>query len=92
MATVYSLEQGGGGGVQDFSQGKCITKEGHNWLVTQTNFETEYKEESFWLGNNIVWTAENTYHTYLHILQNTSCIRKPPVISGGGVYHLHPPL
>ena len=31
-----------------------------------------------------MWTAENTYHTYLHILQNTSCIRKPQVISKGG--------
>ena len=30
-----------------------------------------------------MWTAENTY-TYLHILQNTCCIRKPQVISGGG--------
>ena len=29
-------------------------------------------------------TAENTYHTYLHIVQNTSCIKKPQVISGGG--------
>ena len=42
-------------------------------------------------------TAENTYHTYLHILQNSSCIRKPQVISGGGggvgtdVHALHPP-
>ena len=29
-------------------------------------------------------TAENTYLTYLHILQNTSCFRKPEVISGRG--------
>ena len=38
-----------------------------------------------------MWTAENTYHTYLHILQNISCIRKPQVISGrGGTHPLHP--
>ena len=31
-------------------------------------------------------TAETlqTYHTYVHILRNTSCIRKPQVIWGGG--------
>ena len=29
-------------------------------------------------------TAENIYHTYLHILQNSGCIRKPQVISKGG--------
>ena len=37
-------------------------------------------------------TAENTYHTYLHILQDTSCIRKSQVTRGeGGAYPLHPP-
>ena len=31
-------------------------------------------------------TAETlqTYHTYVHILRNTTCIRKPQVIWGGG--------
>ena len=33
-------------------------------------------KKAFELGNNIMWTAENTHHTYLHILQNTSCIIK----------------
>ena len=37
--------------------------------------------------------AENTYLTYLYILQNTSCFRKPEVISGrGGGHPVHPPL
>ena len=31
------------------------------------------------------------YHTYLHILRNTSCIREPKVIWGGGGQPLHPP-
>ena len=65
-----------------FSRG-CITKEWRNWLVTSTNFKSKYEEEGFWPGNNIMWTAENAYHTYLHILQTTSCIRKPQVISEG---------
>ena len=30
-----------------------------------------------------VWTAENIFHTYLHILQNTSLIYEK-VFSGGG--------
>ena len=44
-----------------------------------------------------MWSAENTYHTYLHIFQNSSycCIRKPQVITGGGGRGcspaLHPP-
>ena len=32
----------------------CTTKKWHNK-------EYAYKEEGFWLGNNIMWTAENTY-------------------------------
>ena len=55
------------GRIQDFSYEECTTKEWRNWLVTQTNFKSEYEEEGFWPGNNIMWTAENTYHTYLHI-------------------------
>ena len=31
-------------------------------------FKSEYEEEGFWLGNNIMWTAENTYQTIQQIL------------------------
>ena len=34
----------------------CTTKKWHNK-------EYGYKEEGFWLGNNIMWSAENTYQT-----------------------------
>ena len=78
--TVNSIVTGAD---QGFPSRGCTTNGWRNWLVTWTNFKSEYKEEGFWLGNNIMWTAENTYHTYLHILQNTSCIRKAQVISEG---------
>ena len=32
------------------------------------NFKSEYEEEGFWLGNNIMWTAENTYQMIEQIL------------------------
>ena len=49
----------------------CTTKEWLNWLVKKKNHKSEY-EEGFWLVNNINWTAESTYHTYLLTLQNES--------------------
>ena len=33
----------------------------------------------------------NKPHSFFIFLQNTSCIRKPQVISGGGAHPLHPP-
>lgn len=36
-------------------------------------------------------TAENTYHTYVHIVQNTNFIRKLQVITGGGALGVHSP-
>ena len=49
----------------------------------KTNFKSKYEEEGFWLGDNMTWTAENTYHTYLHILQSASC-QEPSQGGGGG--------
>ena len=72
------------GGSRIFLSKGCTTKEWRHWLVTWTNFRSEYEEEGFWPGNNIMWKAENTYHTYLYILLNISCIRKPQVFSEGG--------
>ena len=52
------------GRIQDFSY------EGvHHQLTDDVkNFKSEYEEEGFWLGNNIMWTAENTYQTIEQIL------------------------
>ena len=63
----------GGSGI--FLSRGCTTKEWHNWLVTSTNFKREYEEEGFWLGNNIMWTAENTYQ----MIQQNFC-RIPVVL------------
>ena len=79
--TVHSIVTGADPGfflVRDVPLRNDVT----DWWREQI-FKSEYKEEGFWLHNNIMWTAENTYHTYLHILQNTSCIRKAQVISEG---------
>ena len=65
----------------------CTTKECLNWLVKWTNHKSEY-EEGFWLVNNIKWTAESTYHTYLLTLQNES--RRSSRRGGEGAQPQHP--
>ena len=52
-------------------------------------------KEGFWLGNNIMWTAVNTYQTIQQFFYN--CIRKLQVKLGGAVrtpctLPLDPPL
>ena len=44
------------GGSRILLKRRCTTKKWHNK-------EYRYKEEDFWLGNNVMWTAENTYQT-----------------------------
>ena len=52
------------------------------------NFKSEYEEEGFWLGNNIMWTAENTYQTIQQILYDceatAQCWLESRRSSGGG--------
>ena len=42
-------------------------------------------------GGALVSCSTSTPINYIVFLQNTSCIRKPQVISGGGAHPLHPP-
>ena len=39
----------------------------------------------------LLYFNTNKPHSFLFFLQNTSCIRKPQVISGGDAHPLHPP-
>ena len=45
-------------------------------------------DPGFFLGGGAL-VSSNKPHSFF--LQNTSCIRKPQVISGGGAHPLHPP-
>ena len=49
------------GGSRILLRRRCTTKKWHNK-------EYGYKEEGFWLGNNIMWTVENAYQ----MIQQTS--------------------
>ena len=52
-----------------------------------------YRGESrnFLGGGALVSCSTSTPINHIVFLQNTSCIRKPQVISGGGAHPLHPP-
>ena len=64
-------------------------KKHKDWYCTQGRIQ------DFFLGGGaLVSCATSTpiNHIVFHFLQNTSCIRKPQVISrGGGAHPLHPP-
>ena len=59
------------------------------WLKDCRDYLTSGADPGFFLGGGAL-VSSNKPHSFF--LQNTSCIRKPQVISGGeGAHPLHPP-
>ena len=64
----------------------------YRWIFP--NLSMSKVEENLDRGGSRIFFRRGCTRLLLHIvffLQNTSCIRKPQVISGGGAHLLHPP-
>ena len=64
-------------------------------FVTCTFFPTTGVDPGFFLGGGALISCSTStpinHIVLFFLLQNTSCIRKPQVISGRGAHPLHPP-
>ena len=70
------------------SEDRCTSK------PTPTGFRAGADPGFFLGGGALVSCSTSTpinHIVFFFFLQNTSCIRKPHVISGGGAHPLHPP-